>query len=134
MAEAWARHLFPAGWQAASAGLITYPIVRRTRAVMQEVGLDMAGQHAKPLEAVDLDSFDLVVTLSEEAGRYLPALPPSAVHWRRPIPDPMAAGGTPEEERAAFRAGRDRVLGIVREVLAAYAGPPSPQPLSDDPA
>jgi arsenate reductase (thioredoxin) len=119
IAEAWARHLFPAGWQAASAGLVTYPISRRTRAVMQEVGLEMAGQRPKALEEVDLDAVDLVVTLSEEAGRYLPALSPAARHWHRPIADPMAAEGTADEVRAAFRTGREQLLGIVREVLTA---------------
>lgn len=118
MAEAWARHLFPGAWLAASAGLVTYPISRRTRAVMQEVGLDMAGQHPKTIDEVDLDGFDLVVTLSEEAGRYLPSLRAPERHWHRPVVDPMAAEGEPEQVREAFRTGRGRVREVVQEVLA----------------
>jgi arsenate reductase len=121
MAEAWARRLFPTGWQVQSAGLLTYPISRRTRAVMEEVGLDMAGQAPKSIDEMELDSFDLVVTLGREAGQYLPALADPERHWRRPVADPMAAEGTPEEVRAAFRTGRDRVRAIVEEVVAAFA-------------
>ena len=72
MAEAWARELFPAQWQVQSAGLLTYRITDKTRAVMNEVGLDLAGQKPKTFDKVDLDSFDLIITLSEEAGLYLP--------------------------------------------------------------
>ncbi|MBD3219992.1 arsenate reductase [bacterium] len=122
MAEAWARRLFPTGWEVASAGLLTYPISARTRAVMEEVGLDMAGQSPQSIDEVDLDRFDLVVTLGREAGRYLPELADPARHWKRPIDDPMGAEGTPDEVRAAFRRGRDQVRAIVDEVLAAHGG------------
>jgi arsenate reductase (thioredoxin) len=122
MAEAWARHLFPPGWEVASAGLLTFPISARTRAVMEEIGLDMAGQSPQSIDEVDLDRFDLVVTLGREAGQYLPALADPLRHRRRPIDDPMAAEGTPEEVRAAFRRGRDQVRAIVAEVVAGHRG------------
>lgn len=118
MAEAWARHLFPADWEVLSGGLLTYPISRKTRAIMAEVGVSMDHQHPKSIDGFDLDSFDLVVTLSRDAARYLPQLADPERHWRRPIADPMQAEGTPEEVRAAFRCGRDRVRAIVDEVVA----------------
>lgn len=118
MAEAWAKHLFPEGWQAHSGGLLTYPISRKTQAIMAEVGVPMDGQHPKSIDGFDLDGFDLVVTLSRDAGKYLPGLAVPERHWRRPITDPMQAEGTPEEVRAAFREGRDRVRAIVDEVVA----------------
>ena len=117
MAEAWARKLFPDGWEVASAGLLTYRITKKTRAVMQEVGLDMAGQQTKTLDVVDLDSFDLVVTLSEEVGRYLPRLADPDRHVPCPMEDPMSATGDPEKVRAAFRQGRDRTRQIVEAVV-----------------
>jgi arsenate reductase (thioredoxin) len=132
MAEGWARHLAPAGWTIASAGLMTYPISRRTRAVMEEVGLDLAGQETKSIDVFDLDSFDLVVTLSEEAGSYLPALQDPQRHWRRPFTDPMAATGTPDEVRQAFRTGRDQARQVVLEVLDACQGPRTSGGLSSD--
>lgn len=117
MAEAWAGRLFPAGWKVSSGGLLTYPITEKTRRVMTEVGLDMAGQQTKTFDQFDLDSFDLVVTLSNEAGRYLPVLAHPERHLRRPITDPMSCSGSSEEIEAAFRQGRDRVKAIVEEIV-----------------
>lgn len=123
MAEAWARHLFPAGWTAASAGLVTHPIHARTLAIMAEAGVAMDGQFSKPLEVHDLDSFDLIVTLSPEAGRFLPRLARPERHRRCPMADPMGARGTPEEIRAAYRAGRDHLRQLVAGLIAEFKHP-----------
>ena len=118
MAEAWARLLFPAGWEARSAGMLTYPITGDTRRAMAEAGSDMAGQKTKPLDDFDLDDFDLVVTLSRTAGRFLPALADPSRHLDAPLDDPMSATGSPEEIQAAFRAARDRIRALVEEIVA----------------
>ncbi len=117
MAESWARCLLPPGGEAASAGLLVHPIDARTRWVMAEAGCDMEGQRSKAIEEVDLDAFDLVVTLSEEAARFLPALADPARHLHLPVPDPMAATGPAAEVLDAFRAARDHI----REIVAAIA-------------
>jgi protein-tyrosine-phosphatase len=123
MAEAWARELFPGDWEVLSAGLLTSPVSRRADAVMREVGLSLEGQRSKSIDEIDLGSCDLVVTLSEEATRYLPALPDPGRHWPRPFDDPMAAEGSPEQVREAFREGRERARRAVQEVLAHFGGP-----------
>ena len=117
MAEAWAHHLFPSGWQVRSAGLLTYRITKKTRAVMAEVGLDMAGQQTKTLDRFDLNEFDLVVTLSHEVGTYLPELEHPERHIRCPIDDPMSSTGEAVEVRAAFRLGRERTRQIVEATV-----------------
>lgn len=117
MAEAWARRLFPAGWEAHSAGLLIYRITERTRAAMREVGIDMEGQAPKTIDTFNLDSFDRVVTLSKEAGRYLPRLAHPERRLDHPVDDPMAAEGSAEEVAAAFREGRDRIRAIVQTLL-----------------
>ena len=122
MAEGWGRRLFPAGWTAASAGLITHPIHARTRAIMAEAGVDLEGQQPKSIDAVDLASFDLVVTLSEEAGRFLPTLPEPSRHRRHPVPDPMAFRGDPEQVRQAYRQGRDAIRALVAGLVAEFSG------------
>lgn len=126
MAEAWARHLFPTGWEVASAGLMTYPISDNTRRAMDEVGVSMDGQHSQPLEDHDLNAFDLVVTLSEQSTRFLPRLTHPDRHLPRPLRDPMNARGTPAEIRAAFAAGRDRVREVVEEVRDLLSGNETP--------
>jgi len=120
MAEAWARQIFPDGWEASSAGLITYPITERTLETMAEAGVSMEGQHTKSLDGFDLDDFDLIVTLSRQATLFLPALAHPERHLEHPIPDPMSATGSPEKVRAAFAAGRDRIRDIVAGIIAEY--------------
>jgi arsenate reductase len=128
MAEGWARLLFPADWSVASCGLVTHPIAAETRQVMQEVGADLAGQASKSLDAVDLDTFDLVVTLSRTAARYLPRLRRPERHVRAPVADPMAARGTDAEVLAAFRASRDRIREVVEDVIAGRLQSPGRDP------
>ena len=118
IAEAWARHLLPSGWEILSAGLVTYPITSRTRAVMAEAGIDMAGQKSKSLDGFDLDSFDLVITLSEEAGRFLPALSQPERHVHRELDDPMSAEGSEDETTAAFRRAREEIRQLVERLAA----------------
>jgi arsenate reductase len=117
MAEAWARHLCPPDWEIASGGLLTYPITDKTRAVMAEVGLDLAGQEPKTIDLFDLDTFDLIVTLSSEAGQYLPRLAHPERHRWHLVEDPMSFRGGPEETRADYRRGRDEIRGIVASLL-----------------
>lgn len=122
MAETWARHLFPADWEVCSAGLLTYPITDKTRFIMREVGLEMTGQKSKTMDTVDLDGFDLIVTLSGESGRFLPTLKDPERHVRRPITDPMSVSGDGETTRAAFRKGREAVRDIVQAVAEGRLG------------
>jgi len=116
MAETWAHHLFPENWVVNSAGLLTHRITSRTRKAMAEVGLDMAGQHSKTFDELDLDSYDLCVTLSQSSSKYFPELADSSRHIKLPISDPMSAEGSDEEIAMAFRIGRDLIKEIVMDV------------------
>jgi len=118
MAETWARHLFPDDWSVASGGLLTYRITEKTMYTMKEVGLEMTGQETKTIDTHDLNSFDLVVTLSDEAGKFLPALDDPARHIRRAMKDPMSAKGDSEKVRQAFRTGRDHIQVLVKAIVA----------------
>ncbi|MFT5234111.1 MAG: arsenate reductase [Candidatus Krumholzibacteriia bacterium] len=117
MAEAWARQMAPASWDIHSAGLLTFRITAKTRAVMEEVGLDMKGQKPQIIDKVDLNSFDRVVTLSQEAGQYLPTLVHPDRHLHLPVTDPMSFKGDSEETRADFRRGRDEIRDIVATLI-----------------
>ena len=123
MAEAWARRLFPADWSVASAGLVTYPITGRTREAMAAAGVGMEGQASKSLDRFDLDEFDLVVTFSDEARRFLPALARPERHRHHPLDDPMAATGSEAELSAAFAAARDAIAAVVAGLVAEFSRP-----------
>ncbi len=125
MAEAWAGQLFPQDWQVSSCGLVTYRITSSTRRAMAEVGLDMTGQAPQSLDEYDLNSFDLIVTLSREAGQFLPALEDPSRHCPSPVEDPMSAKGDAEEVGQAFRDGRDKIKQVVQDVVSGVLGPGS---------
>lgn len=116
MAETWARHMLPEHWEIHSAGLITYPIASETRNAMREVGLDMVGQESKSLDGYDLNAFDLVVTLSNEANRFLPRLADPERHLHYPVRDPMSATGTAEQIRQDFARARDQIKELVVQI------------------
>lgn len=120
MAEAWAGTLFPADWAADSAGLLTCPISRDTRAVMDEVGLDMAGQESSLIDQVNLDAYDLIVTLSKEAGQYLPELTRPERHLKRAVSDPMSFRGPDSERPDDFRRGRDEIRVVVESIVSDF--------------
>ena len=84
---------------------------------MAELGIDISGQRSKPVDAIDTESLNLVVTLCAE--EVCPVLPGRVrrLHW--PIPDPARAGLSPEEARVAFRAARDDIRARLRELAQA---------------
>ncbi len=123
MAEAWAHHLFPTDWIVESAGLLTHRITGRTKAAMAEVGLDMAGQHSKTFDGLDLDTYDLCVTLSQSSTKYFPELSDQRRHIKLPISDPMSAQGSEEEIVEAFRRGREQIKDIVMDVCEGKFSP-----------
>ncbi len=122
MAETWARHLFPGDWEVCSAGLVTYRITSATRRAMADAGLEMAGQKSKTFDRYDLSTFDLVVTLSPEAGTFLPDHVPAERHAHHPLEDPMGVTGSEEEVRQAFRQAVLEVRDIVEKVVSGEIG------------
>lgn len=116
MAEAWARHLLPPDWEIHSAGLLIYRITSKTREAMAEAGVDMTGQESKTLDNFNLNHFDLIISLSEEAGRFLPALARPETHVHHPVDDPMSATGSADEVRTAFRTARDLIRRLVERI------------------
>ncbi len=109
MAEALARSLLPESFAVYSAG--SNPSVLNPVAVqvLAELGIDVAGQHAKGLFDIPLAEIRTVITLCDE--EVCPAALGDAerivrLHWA--MPDPAAVAD--ETERlAAFRAVRDRI-------------------------
>jgi arsenate reductase len=107
MAEGFARALAPAGVEVMSAGSEPRSVHACAFEAMREVGVDLAGQTSKHLDAVPWRECDTVVTLCGEADESCPALAGDVrrVHW--PLPDPSAA---PEATRlATFREVRDEI-------------------------
>jgi protein-tyrosine-phosphatase len=95
-------------------------------AVMQELGLDLSRHTPTALDDINIEEFDLVVTLSPEAHhRALDATRAAAVdvvYW--PTPDPTTTEGLREERLEAYRGVRDL---LDRQIRKRFLGSGSPQ-------
>jgi arsenate reductase len=107
LAEGLARAMAPPGYEFLSAGSDPGSLNPFAVLVMDEIGIDIAGQRAKPISSIPLDSVDVIVTLCAE--EICPVVPGQMrrLHW--PLPDPAATDGPIENRIAAFRTTRDRL-------------------------
>jgi protein-tyrosine-phosphatase len=110
MAEALLKRRFGAGLVVESCGLRPPDEIDPfVVAVMDEIGLDLAGRRPQGFEAVADTDFDLVVSLTPEAQhRAVELTRHRAVgieYW--PVADPTLAEGSREQRLEAYRAVRD---------------------------
>jgi arsenate reductase len=119
MAEGLARQLLGAGAEVMSAGSSPSTVNPYAIEVMAEIGIDISGQRSKPVDEIDLNGINLIVTLCAE--EVCPVVPGHVerLHW--PIPDPVSTDPsiTPEDMRARFRVARDRLKGWLETLAGA---------------
>lgn len=117
MAEGFARHLGHRRVEAHSAGIAPSRLNPYAVRVMQEVGIDISGQHSKAFDWDLARQMDVVVTVCGHANESCPILPPEVhrLHW--PLEDPAAATGTDSEILAAFRQIRTQIAAHVADLL-----------------
>ena len=117
MAEGFARAMAPEGVQVQSAGVVAAGLLPETVEAMREVGIDISAQRSKSLDELDLSSFDLIVSLSEQARGRLERVRPKLPLLHRAVLDPVGLRGTHGEIRRMYAMTRDDVQEVVREVL-----------------
>lgn len=116
MAEAFGRYYFGRSVYFASAGVRRGELDPLAAAVMEEIGIDIAGHRPHTFEDLEDASFDLIVTLSPEAHHkaleFTRALAVDVVYW--PTLDPSAVEGTREHVLQAYRSVRDSLATRIR--------------------
>jgi len=116
MAEALARKLFPPGVNIASAGSEPAKAVNPYAVrVMQEAGIDIAGQRPKAVADVAIGDMDTMITLCAEES--CPLVPGGLTQHHWPLEDPAGVQGSEEEVLAAFRKTRDEIRQRLEELL-----------------
>jgi len=107
MAEGLARQRFGDRLHIMSAG--TQPARMSAYAVeaMKEIGIDIRRQCPEPVNGIDPDSVDLVITLCAE--EICPVFLKSRRRLRWPQEDPVKATGSHDEILERFRAVRDSI-------------------------
>lgn len=117
MAEGWGRQLAPQGFEFASAGIEAHGQHPRAIAIMEEAGVDIAGQVSAPLAEDRLDWADRVVTVCGHADEHCPVLPQGTVQEHWPLADPARATGGEEAIWGTFRASRDEIRDRVADLI-----------------
>lgn len=111
MAEAIFRHLFGSQWDVASAGRDSGGPHRLMLMALAERGIDGSGLVSKNLKELPRQSFDLVITLSDEAVDLAQELEGQPFLLHLPFADPAQVKGSPEQRSDAFRRVRDQIFG-----------------------
>jgi arsenate reductase (thioredoxin) len=119
MAEGWVRHLSAEGVVVRSGGTEPRHLHPLATRVMQEAGVDIAGQRGKSVLPLTGERFDLVVTLCDTAAASCPPFPRAARCLHRAFEDPsfLAVPGE-EEDIDAYRVLRDEIRAFVESILA----------------
>jgi len=113
MAEGLLRAWAGDEYEAFSAGLEATEVRPLAIEAMAEIGIDIAGQSSKVVQAFDGQRFDYVVTVCEDGREACPYFPGDRqLHWS--FEDPSAAGGTEAERLDVFRRVRDQIAERVR--------------------
>ena len=113
MAEGLARAFH--GLEVQSAGSNPLRVNPHAVEVMAELGIDIAGAESTPVDTVDPDSVDTVITLCAE--EVCPVFLGKAERHHWPLPDPAAVEGDVETIRASFRRTRDEIRRRLMDLL-----------------
>jgi arsenate reductase len=118
MLSAWGGGRF----EVRSAGTVATQVRPEAVEVMRELGVDITGHESKAMDGFLGESFDLVVTVCDEAREACPYFPGAGrmLHWS--FEDPSAASGSPDDRLAVFRRVRDEIGGRIRSELLAVGG------------
>ena len=107
MAEGLLRAYGGPDFAAFSAGTVATEVRTEAIAVMREIGIDIAHQTSKSVDAFLGESFADIITVCDDAAAACPIIPGAGRrrHWS--IADPSRAPGSQDERVAAFRSARD---------------------------
>lgn len=124
MAETLWETLGNGQWESESAGSkpsgYVHPLAIRA---MQELDINISQNTSKSLEQFQDKSFDLVVTVCDNAKESCPVFPGAkeTLHW--PFDDPADATGTDDEKMVVFRRVRDEIKDTIQTYLSTGKGP-----------
>jgi arsenate reductase (thioredoxin) len=118
MAEGLTNHFLGDSWQAVSAGTkpagYVHPLAIKALA---ELGIDISSHTSKTADEFRQISFDLVVTVCDDAAENCPVWLGKGKKLHISFPDPAKATGTDDEKLLVFRQVRDDIREKVLRAL-----------------
>jgi arsenate reductase (thioredoxin) len=109
MAEGLLRAKYGNRFEVFSAGTRQSKVSTRAIVVMQEIGIDISHHRSKTLAEFEKVSFDMVVTLCENAHAACPMVPGSAKTIHQGFADPHLTSGPEEKVLEGYREVRDEI-------------------------
>ncbi|MBC18790.1 MAG: arsenate reductase [Planctomycetaceae bacterium] len=119
MAEGFTRAIFGEIIEPYSAGITKSQLDPRAVVVMEEVGIDISGQHSKTPDEITDVPFDFVVTVCSDADQRCPTLPGQATRLHVPFDDPPHLAASEADEAAAlehYRRVRDEIQAFCQTI------------------
>lgn len=118
MAEGLLRARYGDRYEVFSAGTRQSKVSTRAIVVMQEIGIDISHHHSKTLAGLGAASFDLAVTLCDNAHAACPIVPGAKKTIHRAFPDPHLVPGPEEESLGGYRKVRDEIAAWIEDTFA----------------
>jgi arsenate reductase len=108
-------------YAASSAGTTATAVHPLAMRVLAEVGVDISHHTSKSLALFLGESFDVVVTVCDDADKTCPAFPGGGRRIHRAFADPSRVTGSEDAILAAFRRTRDEIDAWIRETFVPEA-------------
>ena len=122
MAEGLLRDRYGDHYDVYSAGTEKTHVRPLAIAVMDEIGIDLSDHASQTIDEVaDGRTFDVVVTVCDDAREACPYVPARQQNLHQAFDDPSAATGTDDERRAVFRRVRDEIADWIDQTFAPEA-------------
>ena len=109
MAEGLLRAKYGDRYEAFSAGTRQSKVSIRAIVVMQEIGIDISHHRSKTIAALGGMSFDIAVTLCDNARAFCPIVPGAKKTIHKGFADPHLTPGIEEEVLDGYRKVRDEI-------------------------
>ena len=113
MAEGLLRAKYGDRYEAFSAGTRQTKVSTRAITVMHEIGIDISHHHSKTLDEFRGTSFDLAVTLCDNAHAICPIVSGAKKTIHHGFTDPHIEPGTAEKILDGYRRVRDEISGWI---------------------
>lgn len=130
MAEGLLRAIYGDRYEAYSAGVEATAVDPRAVLVMDEIGIDISGQHSKSAQEFLDTVFDLAITVCDRARQACPICSteielPARMHRAREVihrsfEDPAAIKGSEKDEMQAFRKVRDEITEWISQTFGRW--------------
>jgi arsenate reductase len=118
MAEAIVNSRMSDRWEAFSAGSkptgYVHPLSIKA---LSEIGIELQGR-SKSIDKFQGLSFDMVITLCDEADDECPVWLGKGMRFHMPFPDPATVNGNDDEKMAAFREVRTGIISGITRLLS----------------